>query len=220
MAHCPHGEWYPNTATIAPSDPSGSPSSSDCARFVDSPITLSASLGYSPSSPEIASRPQAPVAPYPDPYPLFRPPVEPFSPHSHHYDTPAEVHGYSYDDDDNVHLCQWGGPGACGERLEANNRAIRAHLRAAHGVPGADKDTRIQCRWGGSCTSRGSGDTVRPGGMWKHIATCHLKTLRRRCAKCKKGFCREDSLRRHQLLYCPDSARNAPGPYTQLIPVH
>lgn len=96
--------------------------------------------------------------------------------------------------------CLWGG--SCRAPLQsAAIPAIRAHLRDAHGVPGRDKMTRIPCIWDGRCCR--SSDAILPGGMGKHIATCHLKSMRKLCASCGQAFCRQDSLTRHEMLYCP-----------------
>ncbi|KAI0711185.1 hypothetical protein C8T65DRAFT_647813, partial [Cerioporus squamosus] len=96
--------------------------------------------------------------------------------------------------------CLWGG--RCGALLaNATVQEIRAHLREAHGVPGRDRTARIPCLWDGRCSR--SSDFILPGGMGKHVATCHFKIMRRSCASCGQAFCRQDSLVRHEYLYCP-----------------
>ena len=96
--------------------------------------------------------------------------------------------------------CLWGG--RCGALLpNATVQEIRAHLREAHGVPGRDRTARIPCLWDGRCSR--SSDCILPGGMGKHVATCHFKIMRRSCASCGQAFCRQDSLVRHEYLYCP-----------------
>ncbi|RPD65605.1 hypothetical protein L226DRAFT_237749 [Lentinus tigrinus ALCF2SS1-7] len=96
--------------------------------------------------------------------------------------------------------CLWGG--RCGALIpNATVQEIRAHLREAHGVPGRDRTARIPCLWDGRCSR--SSDCILPGGMGKHIATCHFKIMRRSCASCGQAFCRQDSLVRHEYLYCP-----------------
>ena len=104
--------------------------------------------------------------------------------------------------------CLWGA--GCGAPLQGTTIGeIRAHLREAHGVPGRDKATRIPCLWGGHCSR--SSDPILPGGMGKHIATCHFKSMRKSCASCGQAFCRQDSLSRHELLYCPKLRRGDDG---------
>lgn len=96
--------------------------------------------------------------------------------------------------------CLWGG--RCGALLpNATVQEIRTHLREAHGVPGRDRTARIPCLWDGRCSR--SSDCILPGGMGKHVATCHFKIMRRSCASCGQAFCRQDSLVRHEYLYCP-----------------
>ncbi len=108
--------------------------------------------------------------------------------------------------------CLWGG--RCGTLLaNATVQEIRAHLREAHGVPGRDRTARIPCLWDGRCSR--SSDFILPGGMGKHVATCHFKIMRRSCASCGQAFCRQDSLVRHEYLYCPklrgDKRRTKPA---------
>ncbi|KAI0746863.1 hypothetical protein C8Q80DRAFT_802755 [Daedaleopsis nitida] len=97
--------------------------------------------------------------------------------------------------------CLWGG--GCGAVLrDATVQEIRAHLRDTHGIPGRNRTERIPCLWDGRCAR--TSDAILPGGMGKHIATCHLKSMRKSCASCGQAFCRQDSLARHELLYCPN----------------
>ncbi|KAH9941319.1 uncharacterized protein BXZ73DRAFT_75265 [Epithele typhae] len=95
--------------------------------------------------------------------------------------------------------CEWHG---CGASVDSANRGIRAHLRLVHNVPGPDKETRIACRWGpgGRCAARAA-DAVRPKGIPPEAVR-----------GCQKGFCREDSLRRHKQLYCQgQGSRRSPA---------
>ncbi|KAH9896944.1 hypothetical protein C8Q73DRAFT_664607 [Cubamyces lactineus] len=96
--------------------------------------------------------------------------------------------------------CEWAG--GCGQTIANGAPAgIRGHLKDHHftgGAPAA-KDM-LQCLWGSECRR----DPMQWENIPKHIAECHLKTMRRQCGDCGADFARSDTLTRHQLASsCP-----------------
>ncbi|EED82633.1 predicted protein [Postia placenta Mad-698-R] len=95
-------------------------------------------------------------------------------------------------------MCSWNG--TCGHNisiLPPGPGLIMQHLRERHSenLPLATGDRR-DCRW---CMADGSlcGKQIISRDFGKHIATVHLKSSAKICARCSRIFSRGDSLRRH-----------------------
>ncbi|KAI0659226.1 hypothetical protein C8Q70DRAFT_128903 [Cubamyces menziesii] len=90
--------------------------------------------------------------------------------------------------------CQWAG--GCGETITGGTPAnIRGHLKDRHFMGAAPTaKTMLCCKWGDDCRR----DPMQWENIPKHIAECHLKTMRRQCGDCGADFARSDTLTRHQ----------------------
>lgn len=100
-------------------------------------------------------------------------------------------------------ICLYDG---CGALLhDPSCSGVRRHLRDCHfrGHPPSSK-ALVPCRWGGGCRS----EPMQWENLGKHIAECHIKSMKRVCAVCGGCFARSDTLKRHsQSGGCAQRAR-------------
>ncbi|KAI0746861.1 hypothetical protein C8Q80DRAFT_802445 [Daedaleopsis nitida] len=84
--------------------------------------------------------------------------------------------------------CQWGN---CDVVLDDQSHSgLRRHFREFHNNP---RGTQTRCIWGQGCRS----ETMLFENIPKHIAECHLKTMKEHCPGCGNSFARKDTLKRH-----------------------
>lgn len=94
--------------------------------------------------------------------------------------------------------CQWHG---CTIELDdISHSGIRRHFRDFHGQA---RGSMVRCKWGGACRS----EEMLYDNIAKHIAECHLKSMRTTCKSCGNSFARNDTLKRHLNAGCPAAGR-------------
>ncbi|TBU28518.1 hypothetical protein BD311DRAFT_865456 [Dichomitus squalens] len=97
-----------------------------------------------------------------------------------------------------VGICEWRG---CNVQLDDLSHAgIRRHFRAYHAQP---RGSTLRCQWGVNCRS----EEMLFDNIAKHIAECHLKSMKRECSTCGNSFARNDTLKRHLNAGCPGLVR-------------
>ncbi|PIL27585.1 transcription factor [Ganoderma sinense ZZ0214-1] len=90
--------------------------------------------------------------------------------------------------------CQWQN---CPIDLDdVSHAGIRRHFRDYHSQA---RGSTVRCEWGGTCRS----EEMLYDNIAKHIAECHLKSMRTRCESCGNTFARNDTLKRHLNAGCP-----------------
>lgn len=90
--------------------------------------------------------------------------------------------------------CQWDG---CTIELDdISHGGLRRHFRDRHFRP---RGTLTRCVWGQNCRS----EQMLFENIPKHIAECHLKSMKQVCPGCHGIFARKDTLKRHITSGCP-----------------
>ncbi|KAH9941317.1 uncharacterized protein BXZ73DRAFT_18755, partial [Epithele typhae] len=80
---------------------------------------------------------------------------------------------------------------------DLSHPGVRRHFRTHHADAGA-RGTQSECRWG-PCRA----EKMLFENIPKHIAECHLKSMKEHCEHCGNAFARRDTLRRHMNTGCP-----------------
>ncbi|KAI1798131.1 hypothetical protein LXA43DRAFT_10411 [Ganoderma leucocontextum] len=94
--------------------------------------------------------------------------------------------------------CQWKD---CPIELDdLSHSGIRRHFREYHNMP---RGSTVRCEWEPSCRS----EAMLYDNIAKHIAECHLKSMKTACKACGNMFARNDTLKRHLDAGCPALAR-------------
>lgn len=114
--------------------------------------------------------------------------LQPTSPQSM-YATPLSTPGAS-----GRTRCQW--KDCTIELDDLSHSGIRRHFRDYHNMP---RGSMIRCEWGSNCRS----EEMLYDNIAKHIAECHLKSMRTACKSCGNSFARNDTLKRHLNAGCP-----------------